>query len=105
MRIELVNENANLSANKRLVRRIWKVDKSEDYPDGIEFSYQFLYLKDKEWIRIVRIDNQLHNNQPGTHIHIFHKENVLWENIEVRDVEKKITQLAEVIIKNVIERI
>ena len=63
-----------------MIKRLWKVDKDENFPNGLEFAYQFLHSKNNKWIQVVRIDNQLHEGKPGTHIHTLNREKVEWEN-------------------------
>ena len=60
----------------RHIKRLYNVDKSGDFPDGLEFTYQFLYFKGDKWIQVARIDNQLHGGKPGVHIHILKREKV-----------------------------
>lgn len=101
MRKEIFNQEMPLDERTKLIKKLWKVDKSDNYPEGFEFAFQVIYLKDDIWIRIVRIDNQMHENRPGTHIHILSRERVLWENIEINEVEDKIIDISRQIIKKV----
>ena len=68
MRVAIIDQDIPLAEDKRLIKRLYKVDKNDDFPDGLEFAYQFLYFKDNKWIQVARIDNQLHGGKPGTHI-------------------------------------
>ena len=101
MRETIIDQDIPLAENKRLIKKLWKVDKSGDFPDGLEFAYQFLYLKD-EWIQIARIDNQLHEGKPGVHIHILKREKVKWEELSFEEAEKAIIELGERVIKNMV---
>lgn len=101
MRKEIFNQEMPLNERTKLIKKLWKVDKSENYPEGLEFAFQVIYLKEDEWIRIVRIDNQMHDNRPGTHIHILYREQVLWENIKINEVEDKTIEIGKRIIKKV----
>ena len=105
MRKTLTDQELLLANNKRLIKRLWKIDKSENFPHGLEFVYQFLYLKDDKWIQVARIDNQLHEGKPGSHIHILRRENVLWERLTFEDAEDRIIEIGESVIKNIINRI
>ena len=103
MRTLLIDQDIPLSENTRLVKRLWKVDKSEDFPEGVEFAYQFLYFKNK-WIQVARFDNQMHEGKPGLHIHILKREKMQWKHIAFENIEERIIELGESVIKNIIER-
>ena len=45
MRAAIIDQDIPLAEDKRLIKRLYKVDKSDDFPDGLEFAYQFLYVK------------------------------------------------------------
>jgi len=98
LRITILDQDIPLSEEKRLIKRLWKVNKSKKYPNGLEFAYQFLFLKDNEWKQIARIDNQLHDDKPGVHIHVLHR-NVKWEEMSFDEAEEKIIELATEAIK------
>ena len=105
MRATIIDQDIPLAEDKRLIKRLYKVDKSEDFPDGLEFAYQFLYFKDDKWIQVARIDNQLHSDSPGTHIHTLKREKVEWVDLTFEEAEEKILEMGESIIKNIINRI
>ena len=102
MRETVIDQDIPLGENKRLIKRLWKVNKTDDFPDGLEFAYQFLYYKDGEWIQIARIDNQLHEGKPGAHIHILKREKVKWEELTFEEAEDKIIELGESLVKNIL---
>ena len=104
MRVTIIDQDIPLAENKRLIKRLYKVDKSEDFPEGLEFAYQFLYFKGDKWIQVSRIDNQLHGGKPGVHIHTLKREKVEWKNLTFEESEEKIIELGENIIKNIINR-
>ena len=104
MRTAIIDQDIPLAEDKRLIKRLYKVDKSDDFPDGLEFAYQFLYFKENKWIQVARIDNQLHSGRPGTHIHTLKREKVEWVGLTFEDAEEKILDLGESIIKNIINR-
>jgi len=96
MRKTLFDQDFFIGKNKRLIKRIWKVEKSKEYPEGIEFAFQLLYYKEK-WIQIVRIDNQLHEGKQGTHIHTPNR--IVWSRINLDEIETTIIEIGERIIK------
>jgi hypothetical protein len=97
MRETIIDQDIPLAEDKRLVKRLWKVDKSESFPDGLEFAFQFLYLKG-EWMQIARIDNQMHEDKPGVHIHVLNRK-VTWVNLSFEEAEEKIIEIGESAIK------
>lgn len=105
MRTAIIDQDIPLAEDRRLIKRLYKVDKGDDFPDGLEFAYQFLYFKDNKWIQIARIDNQLHGGKPGVHIHTLSREKVQWEDLTFEEAEEKILEMGESIIKNIINRI
>ena len=105
MRQTIIDQDIPFAEDKRLIKRLYKVSKSGDFPDGLEFAYQFLYFKDDKWIQVARIDNQLHSGKPGVHIHTLSREKVQWEDLTFEDAEDKIIEMGESIIKNIINRI
>ena len=105
MRTAIIDQDIPLAEDKRLVKRLYKVDKSGDFPNGLEFAYQFLYFKGDKWIQVARIDNQLHSGRSGTHIHSLKREKVEWRNFTFEEAEKKIIEMGENIIKNIINGI
>jgi len=105
MRETIVDEGALLAEDRKLIKQLWKVDKNENFPDGLKFVYQFLYFKDNKWTQIARIDNQLHKGKPGTHIHILKRGKVKWERLSFEEAEEKILEIGENVIKNIINKI
>lgn len=105
MRTVIIDQDIPLAIDKRLIKRLWKIDKSEYFPDGLEFAYQFLHFKNNEWSQVARIDNQLHEGKFGVHIHILKRERVRWEELSFEAAEKKILEIEERIIKNIINKI
>ena len=105
MRETIIDQDIPLAENKRLVKRLYKVDKSEDFPNGLEFAYQYLYFKDDKWIQVARIDNQLHGGKPGAHIHTLKREKVEWEELTFEEAEERIIEMGERIIEKIIDKI
>ena len=48
MREIVIDQDIPLGEDKRLIKRLWKVDKTDDFPDGLEFAYQFLCTKKRK---------------------------------------------------------
>ena len=102
MRTTIIDQDIPLAEDKRLIKRLYKVRKSDDFPDGLEFAYQFLYFKNDKWIQVARIDNQLHEGRQGAHIHILHRDKVQWTNLTFEKAEEKVIEVGESVIKNII---
>ncbi|MFC1697743.1 hypothetical protein ACFL1H_05395, partial [Nanoarchaeota archaeon] len=100
MRKPIIDQDIFLDVNKRIIKRLWKVN-SPYFPEGLEFTFQFLFFKNNKWIQVTRIDNQLHEGKIGTHIHTLKREKVEWENLTFREAEKKIIKIGEKVIKNI----
>ncbi len=94
-----------IDEKKRIVLKLIKVDKDENFPEGLEFAVQYLYLKDNEWQQIARIDNQLHEGRAGVHIHILKREKVEWTDMPFNDAREKIIEIGESIIRNIVDKI
>ena len=88
-----VNEDFPIQGNMRIIRKMWKVLKSNNFPDGIEFAIQLLTYKEGKWLQIARIDNQLHQGKPGSHIHI--GDRIVWENLTFEEAEEKIHAISK----------
>ena len=77
----IVDQDIPLAEDVRLVKRLEKTKKSDNFPKGIKFSFQYLIFKDNEWQQLVRIDNYIHQGKKGVHIHLFKRKNVKFEDI------------------------
>jgi len=95
---EIINEKQEIGYRRKLVRKLYKVEKSKEYPVGLKFCIQYPYYRDNKWFRIIRIDNYLHQNKPGTHIHFFNKKRVKWIDLSFKEAEQEAKRLAEKII-------
>lgn len=95
---EIIDKELIVGHRRKLVKRLYKVKKSKEYPTGLKFCFQYLYQREDEWLEIVRIDNYLHQNKPGTHIHFFNKKRVKWEELTFEEAEKRVEEIAEKII-------
>ena len=105
MKETIIYHDIPLAEDKRLIKKLYKVDKNENFPEGLEFAYQFLYFKNDQWIQVARIDNQLHQGKPGVHIHILKRDKVDWEEMTFEEAEDKILELGEHIIKKIVDKI
>ena len=97
-----------ISENKRIVLKLIKIEKSNNFPTGLEFTVQYLYFKNNEWIQIVRIDNQLHEGKPGTHVNVveggkivlMEVEKVTFENLKGK--YDLYTEVGTVVVDNIV---
>jgi len=105
MREIIYEDDFFIDEKKRLALKLIKVDKDENFPEGLEFAIQYLYLKEDKWIQITRIDNQLHEGKPGTHIHILKREKIEWTNISFNEAREKIIEIGDGVIKNIVDKI
>ena len=96
---KVLSEDKIIGLKRRIIRKLYKINKTKEYPTGLKFCIQYLYYRDNKWLRIVRIDNYLHKNKPGTHIHFFNKEDVKWTKLSFKEAEQEAKRLAEKIIK------
>lgn len=104
MREIVYDDDFFIDEKKRIVLKLIKVDKDENFPEGLEFAVQYLYLKDNEWQQIARIDNQLHEGRVGVHIHILKREKVEWTDMPFNDAREKIIEIGESIIRNIVDK-
>ncbi len=105
MREVIYEDDFLIEENKRIVLKLIKVEKSEDFPEGLEFAIQYLYFKNDEWQQIARIDNQLHEGKAGAHIHILKREKVEWTDMSFNDAKEKIIEIGDNVIKHIVDRI
>lgn len=99
VRETIIDQDIPLAEDKRLIKKLWKVDKNDKFPDGLEFAYQLLFFKNA-WIQVARIDNQLHEGKPGVHIHVLDKK-VIWEDLSFQEAEEKVIEIGENAIKDI----
>tara|TARA_B100000315_G_scaffold255953_1_gene300677 strand:+ start:971 stop:1291 length:321 start_codon:yes stop_codon:yes gene_type:complete len=102
MREIVYEDDFLIGEKKRIVLKLLKVEKDDNFPEGLEFAIQYLYLKDDEWIQIVRIDNQLHEGKSGIHTHVLKRNKVEWVDISFKEAKEKIIEIGEGVIKNII---
>ena len=88
-----------IGEGRRLIVRVYIVEKSQLFPDGIKFAIQYLFLKDSEWIEIARVDNYKHDNvKVGSHIHKLGFTEAEFRDIFPEEAEEYVVRLSESII-------
>jgi len=96
---EVISEDLRTGEKNRVITRLYKTSQSNNYPSGLKFCIQHLYWRHEEWIELVRIDNYLHQNKTGTHIHFFNTEQVEWEEIGFQEARLEAERIAKKIIE------
>src|SRR3989338_5581878 len=95
MRKIIFTDDFNLAVDRKLIRKAWKVRKSDQFPEGIIFVFQYLLWLNGRWEQMVRLDNMLHQGTPGTHIHYYKKQKVDWLPIGIQNAERIVIEKAE----------
>ena len=89
-----------LAEDRRLVIRMYQVEKGIYFPTGVKFAFQYLLLKDNKWIEVARVDNYEHDpRKTGSHVHKLGTSEVEFKEITPEEAEEYIINLAEGIIK------
>ena len=89
----LVDQDIPLAENVRLIKRLYKVNKDKDFPEGLKFAYQFLFRKEK-WLEIARMDNYTHDlKKKGVHVHKIGAKEVIFKNMTFEECEEYIVNL------------
>lgn len=88
------------SENVRLVKTLMKRESPEEYPELMKWALQMLYFNGEEWVEICRIDNYLHENQNGSHIHVYKKDEVKRAVISFQEADKLIKEISARILKD-----
>ena len=83
----------------RLVKTLMKREAEEEFPEVLKWALQMLYFHGDGWLEICRIDNYPHENQQGSHIHHYGKEEVRKVRMDFRDAEKAIKNISARILK------
>jgi hypothetical protein len=99
MKILIDNINIFYNENLRLVKTLMKRESPKEHPELMKWALQMLYFKGDDWIEICRIDNYMHENQTGSHIHIYDKEEVKRIKITFQEAEKTIIEISNKILK------
>ena len=91
-----------LAEDRRLIIRMYQVEKSIYFPTGIKFAFQYLFSKDNKWIEVARVDNYEHDpKRTGSHVHKFGTSEVEFKEITPEEAEDYIMDLAEGVIKKI----
>jgi hypothetical protein len=89
-----------LSQNTRIIKRLYEIEKSPDFPDGEKFAIQYLFTKDSEWIEIARIDNYgYQKGKTGSHIHKLGLDDVEFRKFKFEEAEDYVIELGNRIVR------
>ncbi len=73
-----------------------KVEKSEKFPEGLKYRFNFMVFHGNEWLNLVRIDNALHLNKVGKmHIHRIDKGDVQYIEVPLDKVKGFIVKIGK----------
>lgn len=98
----ITKEDFALGEGRRLVVRVYEVDKTPQFPGGIKFAFQYLFLKDEQWIEIARVDNYEHDaKQTGLHIHKLGLSKVEFKEMKFQEIRPFIIGLGDSIAKRI----
>ena len=88
-------DEVNDEEDYRLSVKVTWIGKSEAYPNGYKYKFQFMVFKE-DWKTIVRIDNSLHHDKIAKmHLHRFDKEEIEYVDLELSEVEEYIINLGK----------
>lgn len=100
MKILIDDLNEFYGENVRLVKTLMKRESLKEHPELMKWALQTLYFDGEEWIEICRIDNYLHENQKGSHIHIYKKDEVKRVELSFQEADKQIKEISARILKD-----
>jgi hypothetical protein len=89
----------------RLIKTLIKRESPDEFPELMKWAFQMLYFNGAEWIEICRIDNYLHGNIMGSHIHAYGKEEVKRVDISFQDADDMIKEIGSRILKDKFSKI
>ena len=93
---KLIDEmNEFYSEDVRLVKNVMKRESPDEYPELFKWAFQMLYFDGEDWIEICRIDNYLHENQIGTHIHLYGKKEVKRVELSFQEADTEIKEISQ----------
>lgn len=96
-------QDFHIGEDSRLIKRLYKVEPSDLFPNGLMFALQYLWQKEKEWIEVVRIDNYKHaHDKAGVHVHKFGTAEVEFKDMSFEEAEIYLTELAKRIKKEIL---
>ncbi|MFH1332386.1 MAG: hypothetical protein ABIH63_03840 [archaeon] len=99
MKILIQGLNEFYGENVRLVKTLMKRESLGEYPDLMKWKLQMSYFDGNDWIEICRIDNYLHENQVGSHIHNYKKKGIKRVEMTFEEAEKNIKNISQRILK------
>lgn len=97
MKIIIDDLNEFYTDRVRLIKRLLKRESQLEHPEVLKWALQMLYFDGNSWIEICRIDNYLHENQQGSHIHS--KKEAKRMDLTFEEAEKVIKQISVRILK------
>ena len=99
----IFEQDFHIGEDSRLIKRLYKVEPSEFFPDGLMFALQYLWQREKEWIEVVRIDNYKHaQHKIGAHVHKFGTAEVEFKDMPFEEAETYLMAIAERIKKEIL---
>ena len=101
----LIDTNEFHDDDIRLMRSLKKRESLDEYHEVMKWALQTLYFDGNEWIKICRIDNFIHEEQKGSHIHIYKRGQVKRIKLTYQQAEKLIKKISERILKDYFKKI
>ena len=99
MKVLIDGLNIFYSEKVRLVKTLMKREYPEEYNTLFKWALQMLYFNGNNWIEICRIDNYIHKNQTGSHVHYYKQDAVKRVDISFKDAELVIKEISARILK------
>ena len=99
MKLLIDNLGVFYSEKVRLVKTLMKREFPEEYNTQFKWALQMLYFNGNSWIEICRIDNYIHENQIGSHIHYYKNEVVKRIDLSFKDAEVIIKEISARMLK------
>jgi hypothetical protein len=93
----LIDNFVEMYGKVKLIKTLMKRKSPDEYPELMKWKIQIIYFDDNEWVEICRIDNYLHENKIGSHIHF----DGLVKTVELsfEEADKAIRPIAEKILR------
>jgi len=99
MKILIDGLNEFYGENVRLVKTLMKRESPEEHPELMKWALQMLYFNGKDWIEICRIDNYPHEQENGSHIHFYKKDEVKRLELDFQEANKLIKEISQKILR------
>jgi hypothetical protein len=100
MRVLIDGLNEFYSEKVRLVKTLMKRESAKEHPEPMKWALQMLYFNGDDWVEICRIDNYRHENQIGSHIHFYKKDEVKRIKLDFQEANKVIREISKKILKD-----